>query len=87
MIIRRVEKKTFRDTVVFITGNRYFDCEFHDCTFVFSGFPCEFDSCSFHGAQLWRLEFTVHDSDQWDNFMSVLAGFITKTIPKKPPQP
>ncbi len=86
MIIRRVEKKAFRDAVVRVTGNAYIGCEFHDCTFVFNGFPCVFDSCSFHGAHLWRLEFTVHDSDQWDKFMTDLAALITKHLPKMPPQ-
>ena len=84
MILRKVEGKTFTDAVVHVTGNMYVACEFHNCTFVFQGFPCGFDSCHFHGPDLWRLEFTVHDSDQWDNFMTTIASIITKQLPKTP---
>ena len=85
MIMRRVEDKTFTDAVVHVTGNAYSRCEFHNCTFVFQGFPCGLDTCKFHGSHLWRLEFTVHDSDQWDEFISVFAAMITKSLPKVSP--
>ncbi len=84
MIVRKVENQTFRNAVVHVTGNKFFGCEFHSCTFVFHGLPCGFDSCQFDGGHLWRLEFTVHDADQWDDFISTLANVITKTLPKLP---
>ncbi len=86
MIMRKVVDQTFRNAVVYITGNHYLRCDFHTCTFVFHGLPVSFDSCKFHGSLLWRLEFTVHDSDQWDEFMSTLASLITKMLPKLPPE-
>jgi len=84
MIIRKVEDQTFQNAVVHVTGNKFFRCVFHSCTFVFHGLPCGFDSCKFHGSHLWRLEFSVFDANQWDQFMSVVASLITKTLPKLP---
>lgn len=85
MILRKVEDVVFKNAVVHITGNAFFRCKFHECTFVFQGFPCHFDGCNFDGVHVWRIECTIHDSDQWDNFMSILANLITKSLPKTPP--
>lgn len=86
MILRRVVDQTFTNAVVHITGNHFLRCVFDNCTFVFHGLPVTFDTCHFQGSLVWRLEFTVHDSDQWDEFMSSLASLITRMLPKIPPE-
>ena len=85
MLVRNVTDKTFTDAVVYLTGNMFLRCTFENCTFVFQGFPVGFDSCHFNGAHIWRIEFTVHDADQWDEFMTALANIITNNIPEAPP--
>ncbi len=84
IIVRKVENQTFRNAVVHVTGNAFLGCEFYNCTFVFHGLPFRFDTCKFDGAHLWRLEFTVYDADEWDQFMSVMASLITKSLPRSP---
>lgn len=85
MILRNFENVTFTGVVVYVTGNHYVGCTFDNCTLVFHGTPVGFEKCVFHSNSSWRIEFTVHDPDQWDQFMSIVASAITRSLPKAPP--
>jgi hypothetical protein len=72
----------FHHQTVYLTGHVYERCTFDACTLVFRGAPSTLTDCSFTLCA-WHLDFLVHDSDQWDEFLSgPAAAFITKTIPR-----
>ena len=77
------EGKVFEDQTVYLSGNAYFDCSFSRCVLVFRGDAGPITGCSFQSC-VWHLDMVVSDHQAWEEFLTVLAPMISKSLPRPP---
>jgi hypothetical protein len=82
-VLLKHEDVVFDDETIYSSGNAYKRCTFNRCVIVVRDTPGVFEDCGFSGC-IWHVDILVHDSDQWDAFMSGIASMITKTLPRLP---
>ena len=51
-----VKGKTFKNQVVVLDGTRYEECNFADCTMVYSGGPADLSACVFTPNTRWDFQ-------------------------------
>ena len=72
----------FEDATVYVTGHSYTDCTFRRCTMIYMGGVTVMNACKFDGC-VWHLNVLVHDSDDWDEFVTFVMQMVTRTVPRK----